>query len=337
MPRSTARGQHVGPATPATSPSPKRYTPGVSAEHDSAASPAGEPKPKRRKRRRAAKGKQLSLRDLVGPRLDFDALSRRLGTEIASDHRGHVASVVDRVLLEDVQRANRSEHVRALVLKALLGSLGVYGILIGSLLVVLHRAPALAARMAPLYDAAGKLEAAGAIITFGAVVSLITWLRAAYANTEIFALAQPHMSVSEVTWGFFVPILNLVRPYQALSRLHACSDPDQLPDAPEVVTEQRAASYRTQAQTRRHVAVSRADVRFPIGAFWAAYVVAQLGGRLARPDPSAVTLAAVSGYAFGIAGVLGLWVVHAIVTRRLELTRRMRRILEEQQQLVEDR
>jgi len=298
----------------------------VSRKLDAAAKP--EHRRRKRKKRKRARERQLKLEDLAGPQLDVGGLSRRLGAELDDEHLGNVRTVVECLFLEDIDEAEETERGRARFLRACLGGLGAYGVFVGLLVLLPRVAPSVAVVMAPLYDAATAIDGLGLVLALSLVLALIRWLRATYANTELFALDQPRFSVAEITWGFFIPWLNLYRPYQALVRLHRCSDPEQLPDVPEVVEEDQVASYRRAAASRRFVAASAADLRFPIGAFWAAYVTAQLVGRWTRHDAGLAPLV-ITTVALALSGFLGLAVVDAIATRRTELMRRMRRILVE--------
>jgi hypothetical protein len=68
--------------------------------------------------------------------------------------------------------------------------------------------------------------------TVFAVIAFIAWMHAAYRNAEV--LGAPHLRYSRgwTIGAWFVPLLNLVRPYQIMREIALASDPN-------IVTESR--------------------------------------------------------------------------------------------------
>ncbi len=67
----------------------------------------------------------------------------------------------------------------------------------------------------------------GSIVTTG--ILFLTWMRRAYNNVPAFGMEGPAYSPGWAVWGFFVPFLNLVRPYQVMKELWRASDPGVRP------------------------------------------------------------------------------------------------------------
>jgi hypothetical protein len=107
------------------------------------------------------------------------------------------------------------------------------------------------------------------IVALAAFVALLVWIHRAWngAARELGA-RLPHSAGWAVGW-FFVPILNFVRPYQAVRALRDGSDPTPLP-APRVLVENPAASYREPA--RVEVVAPRFVPRVPIVLWWSMWV-----------------------------------------------------------------
>lgn len=67
----------------------------------------------------------------------------------------------------------------------------------------------------------------GSIVTTG--ILFLTWMRRAYNNVPAFGMKEPVYSPGWAVWGFVVPFLNLVRPYQVMKELWRASDPEVRP------------------------------------------------------------------------------------------------------------
>lgn len=67
----------------------------------------------------------------------------------------------------------------------------------------------------------------GSMVTTG--ILFLTWMRRAYNNLPAFGMEEPKYSPGWAMWGFLVPFLNLIRPYQVMKELWRASDPDVRP------------------------------------------------------------------------------------------------------------
>lgn len=67
----------------------------------------------------------------------------------------------------------------------------------------------------------------GAMVTTG--ILFLTWMRRAYNNVPAFGMEEPSYSPGWAVWGFLVPFLNLIRPYQVMKEIWRASDPGVRP------------------------------------------------------------------------------------------------------------
>jgi hypothetical protein len=138
--------------------------------------------------------------------------------------------------------------------------------------------------------------------------------------------ARPGYTASWVIVGFFIPILNLIRPYQGLRALDTAIDPLTLPEPPprpEVAS--HAGSYREAALVDRGSAF---DVRPPplLGwwVLWLGSGVVSLLGFAVGPSWVAVWVSHVLNAAGqAICAALAVVVVHRISERLMERARRL--------------
>jgi hypothetical protein len=132
-----------------------------------------------------------------------------------------------------------------------------------------------------------------------AVVLFLVWVYRAAANV---ALLESPIAVrpGEVVVAYFIPILNLFRPYQAMKAIYRGSDPTPLGDLP-AFRDRTDPDYRGGA--REAIAPPQWAFRAPILGWWLLYVL--------RPVPVVVPMAA---RGMGIAPLLGnVWDVAAAV------------------------
>jgi hypothetical protein len=100
-------------------------------------------------------------------------------------------------------------------------------------------------RLAPLV---GLLFAAiGWVISLAAGIAYCRWLSRAYQAHRHLAGRSLRLSPTPAVWSFFVPILNLYRPYLAVRDLYAASDPRTLRDTPQYKPAS-ATDYRSSAR-----------------------------------------------------------------------------------------
>ncbi len=67
----------------------------------------------------------------------------------------------------------------------------------------------------------------GSMVTTG--ILFLTWMRRAYNNLPAFGMRDPAYSPGWAVWGFLIPFLNIIRPYQVMKELWRASDPDVRP------------------------------------------------------------------------------------------------------------
>lgn len=67
----------------------------------------------------------------------------------------------------------------------------------------------------------------GSMVTTG--ILFLTWMRRAYNNIPAFGMDDPTYSPGWAVWGFLIPFLNIIRPYQVMKELWRASDPDVRP------------------------------------------------------------------------------------------------------------
>ncbi|MCA9617863.1 MAG: DUF4328 domain-containing protein [Myxococcales bacterium] len=255
--------------------------------------------------------------------VDIAQLERRLGHSFDDDQVTFVRALVANTSMGTLEDVEDEERTRSRLTQGafIASSLGLSVTLGGAVVVVYGLgSPELLAAIADLLP---HLVTLTFVLGLAQTVALIRWLRELNRNTRLLLLGEPRFSESEVTWGFFIPIVNLIRPYQVLRWVHARSDPDQLPNMGDVEVVKGLATYRQVAERRVFHPSTWRELGFPIGVYWGSYVLAALTGR------SAVWSWWLSTSTGLLAALMGVLVVHTIQARRLELFRRMQRVLTE--------
>jgi hypothetical protein len=150
------------------------------------------------------------------------------------------------------------------------------------------------------------------------------WLYAASQDTALLGGRPLRFSASQAVWSFFIPLVSLYRPYQALKDLHAASDPTSLPDIPRYEVRTGEGDYRSNARSvidRQWKAKA-----FPVGAWWGAFLLhaTSLNARGSAALELPWRLAFAAHALFDVASaVLAIMVIQSIVDRQRERLRRI--------------
>lgn len=118
------------------------------------------------------------------------------------------------------------------------------------------------------------LHIAAGFGAFGAVVLLVRWLRVAIALAQSMSDSSLRWTKFDATWGFFLPVLNLVRPYQILRDLHALLRPDGVGEPAPRMEVDGKGGYRSMRVRRAPLPgpLSKAE----IGTWWTLHLLAAL-------------------------------------------------------------
>jgi Domain of unknown function (DUF4328) len=144
--------------------------------------------------------------------------------------------------------------------------------------------------------ATGIAAVISVLLYIAALVVFMCWVYRATANLAALGSLNLRFKPSTAVWGFFIPILNIVRPHQVMSTIWIESQP-------AVVNEHGFALPRKAT---------------PVSVWWAAVIVGTVITRViqATPDPttfdaihSLATLGIVEGTAWSIAGGLFIYMV----------------------------
>ncbi len=233
----------------------------------------------------------------------YTKLTRRLGDELEEPVRDRVMDIWRHSLGASVVEGRRFERTRFTRVRVAIAFLaGVGALQLGLWLA---------------YDAQG-IAALTSFANFVVVVLISMWMSAAYQNTRDFGWGHLRYTKGQAAWSFFIPLLNIYRPYRSLVGLHAASDPNLLPQVPRLVSDQGPANYRQAPTQRRVFERTFNDLRFPVGAFWGMYVAANVTEQfLGRGGWSPVV-----DLLNILVGGLAWFVVTSIEGRRDELERR---------------
>ena len=98
------------------------------------------------------------------------------------------------------------------------------------------------------------------LVFVATVVAFLIWIHRAYRNLETFGVAGLEYSPGWAIGGFFVPILNLIRPFQVVREIWKASNPD--PDY------QNAMSWQYSGTSPL------------VGAWWGTWIASGVLGRL---------------------------------------------------------
>ena len=146
------------------------------------------------------------------------------------------------------------------------------------------------------------------------------WLHRAWKDNGLLEGRSLSMTAGAAVASFFIPIVSLFRPYQAVKELYEASDPETLPDRPQYALTE-GSSYRATSG----VLVSTPDYRkpFPVRAWWAAYLVSSINIRLMGYSTWAIVAVTVVVVSTLVGAVLAIQVMQAIVARQRERLRRL--------------
>ena len=187
----------------------------------------------------------------------------------------------------------------------------------------------------------GTLALSDTLFTAGAVMQLVMllitgvlflrWL-AQMVNTARDLQVSPPLAwtASQAVWGFFIPFVNLARPYQVLRDLHDVLAPDGVPEPAPRPRLDGASGYR-----KIEMEVPPPPAKLPhasIGAWWAFYVIGGLveWGASSMDEKGIAALvssrtSSIISDAFDIVSAgLAIMVVVAISARLVERQRRLR-------------
>ncbi len=89
-----------------------------------------------------------------------------------------------------------------------------------------------------------ELVTTWAALIAGAVV-FIRWLRFYFDNALAWTEVALPFSASDAAWSFFIPFVNLIRPWQVLDALWKASDPASLPAPVAAISARTDVNYRT--------------------------------------------------------------------------------------------
>ena len=175
---------------------------------------------------------------------------------------------------------------------------------------------------------AGAIAEIGMLLLTG--VLFLRWLAQAVKAARDLQVSPPlAWTPSQAVWGFFIPFVNMVRPYQVLRDLHDVLDSAGIPEPAPRPRLDGAAGYRT-------VELEKAPppAKLPhasIGAWWALYILGGIVGRGASSNgPGALevmssrTMSIVSDAIEIGSASLAILVVLAISARLAERQRRLR-------------
>lgn len=108
----------------------------------------------------------------------------------------------------------------------------------------------------------------------------VRWVRQLVRMTRALGAKDMQWSVSQATWGFFIPILSLFRPYQVLRDVQQRLEPEEIePPAPHVARD-AAVDYRNVAMVIPPMAKRVPDSL--LGIWWGSFVVMSFLGRFAN-------------------------------------------------------
>lgn len=174
-----------------------------------------------------------------------------------------------------------------------------------------------------LVDVSGKLAVLSNLGIWIGALGFLPWLKATYVR----ARAVTESPALEEEWrrgpvgGFFIPFVNLVRPYNAVKALDEALDPDLVP-APAPQRVETGALYRDAAAAFTSP-VLKAVKHAPVGLWWALWlgrVVVQIVVRVSGPETN-MKIALQDSVVFG-AALAAFVVIWRISERLREVERR---------------
>jgi hypothetical protein len=228
-------------------------------------------------------------------------------------------------------QSRRAKVTRVALLASALGAMIVCGM---SVVFLINPIPAAGMEHMGLLMALGALAyALGMALWFGAMlvsaIAFLLWLHRAYVAAAALNAAPTTETAGGAVLSFFIPILNLVRPYRAVAALLQNLDPAGMPEptvtphqAPEV-----GVGYRDNAG---HIHVAIPTPPAPITAWWSLWLLQNVALRFTGTtreghefDADACWAWLVGGAVSAVAAVLCARVVHAVDARVRERHRRI--------------
>jgi hypothetical protein len=169
-----------------------------------------------------------------------------------------------------------------------------------------------------------------------AAILYCRWLYRAYEDNARLGGSPLRFTPSYAVGTFFIPIVNLWQPYQAIRDLYVASDPRSLPDPPQFAPSTDVL-YRSSG--RELVAPPKWNTRFPVAAWWGLYMfapavvslvflVVEMAG-LSGSGSDRMAAMALSGMGLVTVGIhvvsaaLAIQVIRAIKARQGERLRRL--------------
>jgi hypothetical protein len=150
------------------------------------------------------------------------------------------------------------------------------------------------------------------------------WLYAACQDCALLGGRPLRLSPGAAIGSFFIPIVSLFRPCQAITDLHDASDPAPLPDPPRYETSTVLGDYRSSALS---VMPKPNWVKpFPVRAWWGLFLVHQITVSVrgaAMLEPAWQVALGVHAVADVASAVLAILVIRSIVARQRERLRRI--------------
>jgi len=160
------------------------------------------------------------------------------------------------------------------------------------------------------------------------------WLHRAYEDNSHLGGRPLKFSPSYAVGSFFIPVVNLWQPYQAIRDLYVASDPRPLPDPPRFSPSSEVL-YRSSG--RELVPPPKWNRTFPLRSWWACYIVVPLALRLlttlgvfwrltASVARASILWSVTGSLAIGLhlaSAVLAILVIRSIQARQEERLRRL--------------
>jgi hypothetical protein len=173
------------------------------------------------------------------------------------------------------------------------------------------------------------MAGASMVATVVCTVVFLRWFHLAYRIASSLDAQGLTRSPGDAVVSFFIPFVNLVRPYQAMKELYTALDPSDLPE-PAPVPREEAGNYRDAALEMPSPRIPTPAA--PIVAWWGFWIAGRLAARgsATRMDSINVSalitqswLAVVSALLSIAAAYFAIQVVRAVTARTRERERRV--------------
>jgi hypothetical protein len=169
---------------------------------------------------------------------------------------------------------------------------------------------------------ASTVVIASVLVHIVTIVLFLQWLHRLVTLTRQLGNPTFWIAPSTAVWSFFIPILNLFRPYQILRDAQFALSTETLPEPPPRPATDAVVGYRESALALP--APSRSLPNAFLGWWWGFYLLHSINLNLTRQDPVLMHVAYTASGAFGIAsGVFAILVVARLTTRVQERLRRL--------------